>query len=105
MTMQDGTSDEATTTLLGKEVMFGGSGQYLEGGDIQMTFEFYSEDESLYYVGQFGKGLWTAISGINADAAAGNTQIFTVNGTRVNALQKGINIVRTADGKTVKVLK
>ena len=105
VTMQDGTSDEATTTLLGKEVMFGGSGQYLEGGDIQMTFEFYSEDESLYYVGQFGKGLWTAISGINADAAAGNTQIFTVNGTRVNALQKGINIVRTADGKTVKVLK
>ena len=104
VTMQDGTSDEATTTLLGKEVVFGGSGQYLEGGDIQMTFEFYSEDESLYYVGQFGN-LWTAINGINADAAAGNTQIFTVNGTRVNALQKGINIVRTADGKTVKVLK
>ena len=44
------------------------------------------------------------ISTVNTTVAA-PAQIFTINGTRVNALQKGINIVRTADGKTVKVLK
>ncbi len=44
------------------------------------------------------------ISTVNTTVAA-PAQIFTVNGMRVNTLQKGINIVRTADGKTIKVMK
>lgn len=41
----------------------------------------------------------------NAGAAAdGTAQIYTISGVKVNSLQKGINIVRTADGKTTKVL-
>ena len=48
-------------------------------------------------------------SGIeNIDAAGADNAveaIYNVNGQRVNELQKGINIVRKADGTTVKVLK
>ena len=62
-----------------------------------------------------GGGIWDAtlevtepivdaINSINAEATQGNAEIFTVNGTKVAKLQKGINLVRTADGKVKKVL-
>ena len=62
-----------------------------------------------------GGGVWDAtlkvvepvvdgISSINAEVANGETQLFTVNGIKLNKLQKGLNIVRTADGKVKKVL-
>ena len=62
-----------------------------------------------------GGGVWDAtlkvvepvvdgISSINAEVANGEAQLFTVNGIKLNKLQKGLNIVRTADGKVKKVL-
>ena len=62
-----------------------------------------------------GGGVWDAtlkvvepvvdgISTINAEVANGEVQLFTVNGVKLNKLQKGLNIVRTADGKVKKVL-
>ena len=62
-----------------------------------------------------GGGVWDAtlkvvepvvdgISSINAEIANGEAQLFTVNGVKLNKLQKGLNIVRTADGKVKKVL-
>ena len=62
-----------------------------------------------------GGGVWDAtlkvvepvvdgISSINAEVANGETQLFTVDGVKLNKLQKGLNIVRTADGKVKKVL-
>ena len=62
-----------------------------------------------------GGGVWDAtlkvvepvvdgISTINAEVANGETQLFTVNGVKLNKLQKGLNIVRPADGKVKKVL-
>ena len=62
-----------------------------------------------------GGGVWDAtlkvvepvvdgISTINAEAANGEAQLFTVDGVKLNKLQKGLNIVRTADGKVKKVL-
>ena len=61
-----------------------------------------------------GGGVWDAtlkvvepvvdgISTINAETANG-VQFFTVDGVKLNKLQKGLNIVRTADGKVKKVL-
>ncbi len=61
-----------------------------------------------------GGGIWDAtlkvvepvvdgISTINAEAANG-VQFFTVDGVKLSKLQKGLNIVRTADGKVKKVL-
>ena len=52
---------------------------------------------------------WTAPkdpdTGINATTVAeGEVEFFTVNGVKLNKLQKGLNIVRSADGKVKKVL-
>ena len=62
-----------------------------------------------------GGGIWDAtlkvvepvvdgISTINAETANGEAQFFTIDGVKLNKLQKGLNIVRTADGKVKKVL-
>ena len=62
-----------------------------------------------------GGGVWDAtlkvvepvvdgISTINAEAANGEAQLFTVDGVQIAKLQKGLNIVRSADGKVKKVL-
>ena len=62
-----------------------------------------------------GGGIWDAtlkvvepvvdgISTINVEAANGEAQLFTIDGVKLNKLQKGLNIVRTADGKVKKVL-
>ena len=45
----------------------------------------------------------TGINAINA-LTAGKAEIFSVAGARIPSLQKGVNIIRTADGKTTKVL-
>ena len=44
------------------------------------------------------------ISTINAEAANGEAQLFTVDGVQIAKLQKGLNIVRSADSKVKKVL-
>ena len=62
-----------------------------------------------------GGGVWDAtlkvvepvvdgISTINVEAANGEAQLFTVDGVKLSKFQKGLNIVRTADGKVKKVL-
>lgn len=54
------------------------------------------------------KGTAVETTGINTVNTADNstvTEIYTLGGARVNSLQKGINIVRLANGKTVKVIK
>ena len=62
-----------------------------------------------------GGGVWDAtlkvvepvvdgISTINAEVANGEAQLFTVDGVQISKLQKGLNIVRSADGKVKKVL-
>jgi len=45
----------------------------------------------------------TGINAVNA-LTAGKAEIFSVAGARIPSLQKGVNIIRTADGKTTKVL-
>ena len=44
------------------------------------------------------------ISTINAEVANGEAQLFTVDGVQIAKLEKGLNIVRSADGKVKKVL-
>lgn len=54
------------------------------------------------------KGTAVETTGINTVNTADNstiTEIYTLGGARVNSLQTGINIVRLANGKTVKVIK
>lgn len=48
------------------------------------------------------KDITNGIDSINAEAA--NAELFTVDGVKISKLQKGLNIVRTADGKVKKVV-
>lgn len=77
----------------------------VEGGKL------YAEISLLVDMGEklkvdcvFGKKSETAINGVVAGKTA-PAAVFNATGARQNGLQKGLNIVRTADGKTVKVLK
>ena len=36
--------------------------------------------------------------------SGGKTEIFTLDGVKLNSLKKGLNIVRTTDGKVKKVM-
>ncbi|WP_418939300.1 calycin-like domain-containing protein [Leyella stercorea] len=77
----------------------------VEGGKL------YAEISLLVDMGEklkvdcvFGKKSETAINGVVVGKTA-PAAVFNATGARQNGLQKGLNIVRTADGKTVKVLK
>lgn len=48
------------------------------------------------------KDVPNGIDSINAEAA--NAELFTVDGVKISKLQKGLNIVRTANGKVKKVV-
>lgn len=47
------------------------------------------------------------VSSVNTVVAADGTvkHIYTLTGAKVTSLQRGVNIVRTADGRTLKILK
>ena len=62
--------------------------------------------ESIYYCGRFNvDDIINGINGVETEMENGNVSIYTVGGAKLNTLQKGINIVRLANGKTIKVIK
>lgn len=62
--------------------------------------------ESIYYCGRFNvDDINNGINGVETEMENGNVSIYTVGGAKLNTLQKGINIVRLANGKTIKVIK
>ena len=81
--------------------------------------EAYSKDNELYALitlpvelmgdvinvkAVFGNKPAAGINNVNA-AVNGATAVYTIDGVRLNGLQRGLNIVRTADGKVIKVMK
>lgn len=46
----------------------------------------------------------TGIVNVSAELAKKGAEIYTIGGTRVNEMQKGVNIVRMADGKVKKYI-
>ena len=77
-----------------------------EDGDIRIDASyvgFEGTEEECTSAKFIGSDNASGINGINA-ANNGKAEIFTTTGAKVNAMQKGINIVRM-DGKTVKVVK
>lgn len=78
----------------------------VEGGKLyaEILLSVPMGDEALKVDCVFGKKSETAINGVVAGKTA-PAAVFNATGARQNGLQKGLNIVRTADGKTVKVLK
>ena len=62
--------------------------------------------ESIYYCGRFNvDDITNGINGVETEMENGNVSIYIVGGAKLNTLQKGINIVRLANGKTIKVIK
>ena len=77
-----------------------------EDGDIRIDASyvgFEGTEEECTSAKFIGSDNASGINGINA-ASNGKAEIFTTTGAKVNAMQKGINLVRK-DGKTVKVVK
>lgn len=78
----------------------------VEGGKLyaEISLSVPMGEETLKVDCVFGKKSETAINGVVAGKTA-PVAVFNATGARQNGLQKGLNIVRTTDGKTVKVLK
>lgn len=78
----------------------------VEGGKLYAEISLFVTmgEEKLKVDCVFGKKSETAINSVVAGKTA-PVAVFNATGARQNGLQKGLNIVRTTDGKTVKVLK
>ena len=103
------TADEATATFLGTtsatavfNVIMNDEAE-TENDAFALTFTITAGEKTLG--GEFNYEKKDPDTGINATTVAeGEVEFFTVNGVKLNKLQKGLNIVRTADGKVKKVL-
>lgn len=98
-------SDKAVAEALGHQVPLK-LHSVVEGGKLyaEISLPVTMGEETLKVDCVFGKKSETAINGVVAGKTA-PVAVFNTTGARQNGLQKGLNIVRTADGKTVKVLK
>ena len=72
------------------------------GGCVIATNNILNNGGGIYDATLVVKDVTNGIDSINAEAA--NAELFTVDGVKVGKLQKGLNIVRTADGKVKKVV-
>ena len=72
------------------------------GGCVIATNNILNNGGGIYDATLVVKDVTNGIDSINAEAA--NAELFTVDGVKVSKLQKGLNIVRTADGKVKKVV-
>ena len=84
-----------------------------EDGSPTFSYTFYNnvdeenaDAEKIYNTGRFNfDNVVNGINGIETEMENGNVSIYTVGGAKLNTLYKGINIVRLANGKTIKVIK
>lgn len=74
----------------------------LNGEDLTATYDINIPSGAAH--AEFGNGVTNGINTVN-NTTNNITSIYTVGGAKVNSLQKGVNIVRLANGKTVKVIK
>lgn len=72
------------------------------GGCVVATNNILNNGGGIYDATLVVKDVTDGIDSINAEAA--NAELFTVDGVKICKLQKGLNIVRTADGKVKKVV-
>lgn len=72
------------------------------GGCVVSGNNILNNGGGIYDATLMVKDVTNGIDSINAEAA--NAELFTVDGVKISKLQKGLNIVRTADGKVKKVV-
>ena len=71
---------------------------------INISYVGYGDGSNDYVTNANFVTVTDGINSINAAAQNGKADIYTINGAKVNAMQKGINIVRM-NNKTVKIVK
>ena len=71
---------------------------------INISYVGYGDGSNDYVTNANFATLTNGINSINAAAQNGKADIYSINGAKVNAMQKGINIVRM-NNKTVKIVK
>lgn len=106
---EDGTISLTADTQVELGGYYEGSGEYavkfngtLNGEDLTATYDIDIPSGAAH--AEFGNGITNGINTVN-NTNNTITSIYTVGGAKVNSLQKGVNIVRLANGKTVKVIK
>lgn len=106
---EDGTISLTADTQVELGGYYEGSGEYavkfngtLNGEDLTATYDIDIPSGAAH--AEFGNGVTNGINTVN-NTNNTITSIYTVGGAKVNSLQKGVNIVRLANGKTVKVTK
>lgn len=72
--------------------------------DLQRIYMTLTNGEFVYTIGE-DPDLTSGINGVETEMENGNVSIYTVGGAKLNTLHKGVNIVRLANGKTIKVIK
>ena len=96
------TEVDVTSFAANLQMLNGGDDADDSVGSLSATLVIDNYDEAVTYT--FSLAPVTSVK--NITLADGSVQhIYTISGAKVGTLQKGINILRTADGKTVKVLK
>ncbi len=103
--------ENETSSFNGKTLYLNINIKLKEDGSPTFSYTFANNEEgegaeSIYYCGRFNfDNVVNGINGIETEMENGNVSIYTVGGAKLNTLQKGINIVRLANGKTIKVIK
>lgn len=71
----------------------------------EITLPVVIDEEEMDVYAVFGEKPATGINGIENNADTTVTGIYNASGMKLQKMQRGLNIVRTADGKTVKIMK
>ncbi len=89
-------------------------GEQLAQAGLKATINGEMTDSKLYAVIQlplanvtvtFGEKISTGISSTTTSSNSGVEAIYDINGNKLNDMKKGLNILKKADGTTVKVIK
>lgn len=89
-------------------------GEQLAQAGLKATINGEMTDSKLYAVIQlplanvtvtFGEKISTGISSTTTSSNSGVEAIYDINGNKLNNMKKGLNILKKADGTTVKVIK
>lgn len=103
------TNGGAIASLLGGKVHVTiKEGSCMKGGKLylEISLPVNMAGSTINVEAVFGTKLTSGVSSAVTDAAADVKGIYTLDGTRRNTMKKGcVNIIRRADGRTVKVLK
>jgi hypothetical protein len=71
----------------------------------QNVRECYDGDELIFTNKDFGKPSIAGIDEVSSSSAIASPKVYSSDGKELDGLTKGLNIVKSADGKTVKVIR